>query len=372
MCQKRLHNEEITSVLNYGLLQQASDNNSSQLKVVSYMRVRNQQLPGQLFSFVSLLFCMLGSKSFTKALNIRIIKLKGRADLTDTASTSLFFSNGGTSKRMPNFSTNIRATEGSPSFEKVDIIDLVGGELVKETISCSLVNNAEYVTKRMDEATISSGRDVSDVRLVCVSKTKPAENIQTLYNAGFRVFGENYFQELLLKVEVLPKDIEWHFIGHLQSAKAMKLVKSVPNLSVVETVDNLKLAQKLDSACKAIERGPLSIYIQVDTSGEDTKSGVDPVDLVALVKVIRDECPLLVIAGLMTIGAPEDFTCFDRLAASRVEVAAALGVDPSSLALSMGMSGDYEAAIERGATNIRVGSTIFGARLYQKSNPNGI
>ena len=81
---------------------------------------------------------------------------------------------------------------------------------------------------------------------------------------------------------------------------------------------------------------------------------------------------VLVIAGLMTIGAPEDFTCFDRLAASRIEVAAALGVDPSSLALSMGMSGDYEAAIARGATNVRVGSTIFGARLYQKSNPNGI
>ena len=315
---------------------------------------------------------MLRSKSLVKALNIRIIKLKGGADLIDTASTSPFFPNKGRFKSMPNFSTNSRATEATPSYEKVEIIDLVGAELVKETISCSLVNNAEYVTKRMNEATIRSGRDVSDAKLVCVSKTKPAENIQTLYNAGFRVFGENYFQELLLKAEVLPEDIEWHFIGHLQSAKATKLVKSVPNLSVVETVDNLKLAQKLNSACKAIERRPLSIYIQVDTSGEETKSGVDPVDLVDLVKVIRDECPSLVIAGLMTIGAPEDFTCFDRLAASRVEVAAALGVDPLSLALSMGMSGDYEAAIERGATNVRVGSTIFGARLYTKSNPNGI
>ena len=336
------------------------------------MRNCIHRLTCQLLLLVSLLSFMLRSNSLVKAFNSRTINSRRTTDLIDTAFTSQIFSSRTRFTKMPNFSTNARATDVSPSFEKVEIIDLAGGELMKDTSVCSLVNNADYVTKKMNEATIRSGRDVSDAQLICVSKTKPAENIQTLYNAGFRAFGENYFQELLLKAEVLPKDIKWHFIGHLQSAKAMKLVKSVPNLSVVETVDSLKLAQKLDSACAAAERGPLSIYIQVDTSGEETKSGVDPADLVALVKVIRDECPLLVVAGLMTIGAPDDFSCFDRLAASRIEVAAALGLDPLALALSMGMSGDYEAAIERGSTNVRVGSTIFGPRLYTKSNPNGI
>ena len=336
------------------------------------MRNCSHRFTCQLLLFVSLLSFMLISNSLAKAFNSITINSRRTTDLIDTAFTSQIFSSRTKFAKMPNFSTNARATEVSPSFEKVEIIDLAGGELMKDTSVCSLVNNADYVTKKMNEATIRSGRDVSDAQLICVSKTKPAENIQTLYNAGFRAFGENYFQELLLKAEVLPKDIKWHFIGHLQSAKAMKLVKSVPNLSVVETVDSLKLAQKLDSACVAAERGPLSIYIQVDTSGEETKSGVDPADLVALVKVIRDECPLLVVAGLMTIGAPDDFSCFDRLAASRTEVAAALGLDPLALALSMGMSGDYEAAIERGSTNVRVGSTIFGPRLYTKSNPNGI
>ena len=243
-------------------------------------------------------------------------------------------------------------------------------DVTKDTSALTLVNNAKFVTRRMNDATIRSGRDPSSVRLVCVSKTKSAECIQTLYDAGFRDFGENYFQEILSKAEVLPQDIKWHFIGNLQSAKASKLVRSVLNLSVVETVDTLKLAKKLDTACESCSRPPLSIYIQVDTSGEDTKSGVNPLDLVSLALSIREECPRLSLSGLMTIGAPDDFTCFDKLVECRVAVAAAIGVDISSLALSMGMSGDYEEAIERGATNVRVGSTIFGARDYGVTNPN--
>ena len=255
-----------------------------------------------------------------------------------------------------------------PLIENTELIEVIE----KEAADSTLVNNAQYVTDNVHKAANKMGREGSSVQLVCVSKTKPAENIQTLYDAGLRVFGENYFQELLTKAEVLPKDIKWHFIGHLQSTKAMKLVKSVPNLSVVETVDSLKLAMKLDAACVSAKREPLKIYIQVDTSGEDTKSGVDQEELIELVTNIRDNCPLLIVAGLMTIGAPNDFTCFDRLSSSRILVSQALGIDPTQLALSMGMSGDYVEAIERGSTNVRVGSTIFGARLYNKSNPLNI
>jgi PLP dependent protein len=230
-----------------------------------------------------------------------------------------------------------------------------------------IVNNANFVRNKMNVAASNAGRDPVSIKLVAVSKTKPSADILTLYQSGHRDFGENYFQELLEKAEQLPGDIRWHFIGHLQSAKASKLVKSVANLAVVETVDSLKLAKKLDNACESAERSELDIYVQVDTSGEDTKSGVPPSEAPGLAQAIQDECKRLRIKGLMTIGAPGDFSCFDRLVETRVEVAAALGLaDPSALGLSMGMSGDFEEAIAKGATSVRVGSTIFGARDYSK------
>ena len=162
-------------------------------------------------------------------------------------------------------------------------------------------------------------------------------------------------------------DIEWHFIGHLQSQKAAKLIKSVPNLAIVETVDSLKLAMKLNNACVSANRQKLDIYIQVHTSDEETKSGVSPDELIEIISAITKECPHLSIRGLMTIGAAGDSTCFDKLSACRVTLASELNVPIESLALSMGMSGDFEDAISRGSTSIRVGSTIFGARDYSKA-----
>ena len=267
--------------------------------------------------------------------------------------------------------SSVASDDVQAAFEKIDLSN-VKSEPPMDASAVTLINNAKYVTKKKDDAAKQNGRDQNAVQLVCVSKTKPAENIQTLYDAGFRVFGENYFQELLEKAATLPQDIKWHFIGNLQSAKASKLVRAVPNLSVVETVDTIKLAKKLNTACEAAGRSLLSIYIQVDTSGEETKSGVDPNDVISFVQMIKAECPLLEVAGLMTIGAPDDFTCFDKLVTTRTDLSAALGVDPLSLALSMGMSGDYEEAILRGSTNIRVGSTIFGARDYGIPSPNNI
>lgn len=244
----------------------------------------------------------------------------------------------------------------------------------------TLVNNLQIVHSRVTAAseaavraraiattpsTPSSGLvSTKPVRLVAVSKTKPAEYIQTLYDHGHRDFGENYFQELVEKAELLPKDIRWHFIGHLQSSKSSKLVRAVSNLAMIETVDSMKLATKLQNACESAGRAALDILIQMDTSNEDTKSGVDMHELIPLAEEINRTCPALRIKGLMTIGAPGDMSCFDKLASARDVLASALGVDKYTLELSMGMSGDFEEAIARGATSVRVGSTIFGPRIY--------
>lgn len=325
--------------------------------------------PSTIFSALwCLLFCMPAAAFYLTALtkhrNVQKSGLLTFKTLVTRKSPTL----SNKELKMTHSTIGAEPEEVQIALEKIDLTDTTRDQTKNNTsASTTLVNNAKYVAKRVNEAAAKSGREQNAVRLVCVSKTKPAEDIQTLYDAGFRIFGENYFQELLLKAEALPKDIQWHFIGNLQSTKASKLVRTVLNLSVVETVDTLKLAKKLDSACEGAGRPPLSIYIQVDTSGEDTKSGIDPADAVAFVQSIREECPLLVVAGLMTIGAPDDFTCFDKLVLVRDQVAAALSVEPSTLALSMGMSGDYEEAIERGSSNVRVGSTIFGARDYGAS-----
>ncbi|KAK3265329.1 hypothetical protein CYMTET_25979 [Cymbomonas tetramitiformis] len=206
------------------------------------------------------------------------------------------------------------------------------------------------------------------VRLVAVSKTKPVEMLQEAYDAGQRVFGENYVQELLEKAPQLPGDISWHFIGHLQSNKAKAIVKSIPNLQAVETVDSVKLANLLDKAVTEAEwQRKLNIFVQVNTSGEESKFGVDPADVLSLARHVHTECPGLTLSGLMTIGMPdytsrpENFECLNNC---RSTVAEELGIPAQDLELSMGMSGDFEQAIEMGSTNVRVGSTIFGARNY--------
>lgn len=165
----------------------------------------------------------------------------------------------------------------------------------------------------------------------------------------------------------MPPDVRWRFVGHLQSNKAKPLLAGVPHLAAVETVDSAKLATLLSAACAACGRTtPLDVMLQVNTSGEESKHGVAPGDAPALAKHIAG-CSGLHLSGLMTIGQP-DYSSrpenFTALAACRTEVAAALGRPETELELSMGMSGDFEAAIEMGADSVRVGSSIFGAREY--------
>jgi len=215
-----------------------------------------------------------------------------------------------------------------------------------------------------------SGREP---RLVAVSKTKPLEMILECYSAGQRHFGENYAQELSEKsnnfeVREQCPEIRWHFIGPIQSNKVKMLVKS-PNIFMIETVASLKIANMLEKTLAQESLEVLKIMVQVNTSGEEQKSGEDEEGALALCKHIRDHCPHLELCGLMTIGSfSHDLSIgpnpdFQKLIATRLQVASELGIDPSDLELSMGMSGDFEHAVEVGSTNVRVGSTIFGERM---------
>eukprot|EP00026_Physarum_polycephalum_P015448 Phypoly_transcript_16132.p1 GENE.Phypoly_transcript_16132~~Phypoly_transcript_16132.p1 ORF type:complete len:288 (+),score=26.06 Phypoly_transcript_16132:51-866(+) len=215
---------------------------------------------------------------------------------------------------------------------------------------------------------INGNIGTNKVRLVAVSKTKPSSAIRIAYNHGQRHFGENYIQELSEKAQELKDlaDIKWHFIGHLQSNKAKQLL-ATPNLWMVETVDSKKLASILDKGWSAPEK--LNVLVQVNTSGEESKSGVEPQDTLGLVEHILKECPHLKFVGLMTIGRPDpppDQPDFALMVKLRKDLCASLGISEQDVELSMGMSGDYKIAIEMGSTNIRVGSTIFGHRDYTK------
>ncbi|XAR53804.1 hypothetical protein NMG60_11022489 [Bertholletia excelsa] len=225
------------------------------------------------------------------------------------------------------------------------------------------------VLQRVHQAAERSGRSADRIRIVAVSKTKPVFLIRQVYDAGHRCFGENYVQEMVEKAPQLPEDIEWHFIGNLQSNKVKPLLTGVPNLAIVETVDDEKIANRLNHVVGDIGRNPLKVLVQVNTSGETSKSGVHPSGCVELAKHVSLACPNLEFCGLMTIGMP-DYTStpenFKTLANCRTEVCKALGIAEEQCELSMGMSGDFELAVEMGSTNVRIGSTIFGAREYPK------
>ncbi|OQR83979.1 proline synthetase co-transcribed bacterial protein [Achlya hypogyna] len=230
----------------------------------------------------------------------------------------------------------------------------------------SVARNLQHVRAKVAEALATSPWK-QQCTLVAVSKTKPVADIEEAYSQDQRHFGENYIQELVEKAPLCPTDIQWHFIGHLQSNKVKALVTGVPNLYMVESVDSVKLANKLDSAWGQQGSGRrLPVLVQVNTSGEVQKSGVAPEDCVALAQHIASSCTHLKFSGLMTIGRFDDETddCFVKLVACRKAVGAALGVDEKTLELSMGMSDDFQSAIAHGSTHVRVGSTIFGARNY--------
>lgn len=225
------------------------------------------------------------------------------------------------------------------------------------------------VRTRVLSAAQAAGRpEASPPRLVAVSKTKPIELLRAAYDAGQRDFGENYVQELISKAPEMPEDVAWRFIGKLQSNKAKPLVHGVPSLAAVETVDTVKLANRLQAAMQTATPArtkPLDVFVQVNTSPwEGSKGGVVVEEVPELAAHILSACPQLKLRGLMTIGAPNDASCFQTLRSCRDDVAKAIDVPASTLELSMGMSGDFEVAIAAGSDSVRVGSSIFGARDY--------
>ncbi|KAH9604643.1 hypothetical protein KSS87_014911 [Heliosperma pusillum] len=239
-----------------------------------------------------------------------------------------------------------------------------------ETVAAAALRS---VLNRVGLAAERANRRPDRVKVVAVSKTKPVSVLRQVYDAGHRCFGENYVQELIDKSPQLPEDIEWHFIGNLQSNKVKPLLNGVPSLGMVESVDDEKIANHLDRAVGNLGRKPLKVLVQVNTSGETSKFGVEPSGCVDLARHVHLNCPNLEFSGLMTIGmldytsTPENFKA---LANCKNEVCNALGIDEEQCELSMGMSADFEQAIEMGSTIVRVGSTIFGAREYPKKPSN--
>jgi pyridoxal phosphate enzyme (YggS family) len=226
----------------------------------------------------------------------------------------------------------------------------------------SIERKLQQVRHRISQACALAQRDVQSVTLLAVSKTFGADAVREAYRAGQRAFGENYVQEGLAKIDALADlraAIEWHLIGPLQSNKTREVAAA---FDWVHTIDRLKIAERL-SAQRPPQLPPLSVCVQVNVSGEASKSGVAPSEAAALARAVA-ALPRLRLRGLMSIPQPVDDVVAQRAPHARLRVlfdalrAQGLRLDT----LSMGMSDDLEAAVLEGATVVRVGSAIFGAR----------
>lgn len=224
--------------------------------------------------------------------------------------------------------------------------------------------NIQHVEQVIDEVCRQSGRKRSEVTLIVVSKTKPVEMLEEAYETGCRDFGENKVQELVEKYEVLPKDIRWHMIGHLQRNKVKYIVDKV---YLIHSVDSLRLAEEIskEAAKKKVE---VNILVEVNVAGEETKFGTDCEEAKQLVRDIA-QLPNVHIKGLMTIApyvddSEENRIYFQQLKKLSVDISRENIDNVSMKVLSMGMTGDYAVAVSEGATYVRVGTGIFGERNY--------
>jgi pyridoxal phosphate enzyme (YggS family) len=228
-----------------------------------------------------------------------------------------------------------------------------------ETIQSRL----KCVKDRITEAALACGRDPKAVNLVAVSKTVPADRVLAAINAGVTDLGENYVQEAREKIEALGREtVSWHFIGHLQSNKAKYAVKL---FDLIHSVDSLKLAKELDRRARAVGKIQ-KVLVQVNISGEATKSGIETEQAVALVRQMA-RLDNLSICGLMTMppyfNSPEKVRPYFRTLKDLGDLIRTEAIPNVSMAeLSMGMTGDFEAAIQEGATLVRIGTAIFGER----------
>lgn len=227
-----------------------------------------------------------------------------------------------------------------------------------------LGENLHFVEQKVEEACRRAGRSRDEVTLIAVSKTKPVEMLREVYDAGAREFGENKPQELKEKYPQLPEDIKWHMIGHLQTNKIKYIIDKA---CLIHSVDSVHLAEAISQ--EAQKRGlVMPVLVEVNVAKEDTKFGIMPEDTEEFVRKIS-VLPGIRVQGLMTIApftedAEENRIYFAGLRKLFVDIKEKNIDNVNMCDLSMGMTGDYEVAIEEGATMVRVGTGIFGARSY--------
>ncbi len=231
-----------------------------------------------------------------------------------------------------------------------------------------VTENLKQVEEKIVKACERSGRPREEVTLIAVSKTKPVEMIEEAMKSGIRIFGENKVQEIIKKEAVLPNDIDWHLIGHLQRNKVRQIAGKV---AMIHSVDSLRLAEQIQKEYKKINE-TAKILVEVNVAREESKFGLMPEETE---KVVREIAKMsnITVCGLMTIAPyvenPEDNRVhFQNLRKLLVDINAKNIDNISMRELSMGMTGDYEIAIEEGATFVRVGTGIFGERQYSKQN----
>jgi hypothetical protein len=227
-----------------------------------------------------------------------------------------------------------------------------------------IADNLARIQERIRSAALRSGRNPAEIRLVAVSKTQSAGAVAEAARAGQGLFGENYVQELTAKAAVVKEPVEWHFIGSLQSNKVKYLVSLV---TMIHSVDRLSLAEEISRQWGKTGKS-CDILLEVNIAGEATKGGTNRDDLLTLVSEVA-RLPHLRIRGLMTMppffDEPEEARPYFRELRRLAGVIAVAGVPGVEMKeLSMGMSGDFEAAIEEGATLVRVGTALFGERIY--------
>jgi pyridoxal phosphate enzyme (YggS family) len=224
--------------------------------------------------------------------------------------------------------------------------------------------NFQGILGRIGAAAERSGRDVDDIKLVAVSKTHSVTTLRQALSAGISVFGENKVQEAETKIEELGRDsAEWRLIGHLQSNKARKAVQL---FDVVESLDSIELAKRLERICIEDGRSELPVLVEVDLAGETSKSGIPETQLAELVRIL-EHCVCLRFDGLMVLPPYSDDAegsrpYFQKLRTIRDELQEKGAFKYGTGELSMGMSHDFEIAIEEGATIVRIGTAIFGSR----------
>lgn len=229
----------------------------------------------------------------------------------------------------------------------------------------SVADDIQLIKSNIDAAASMAGRSVDEIKLIAVSKTRSTAEVQQVIDAGLSVFGENTVQDAMTKIPILGSDkYEWHFIGHLQSKK----VKFIPNnFKWIHTIDSIHLAKKLsDTLLKTDTKQPLNCLIQVNVSGESSKSGISVPDLDAFTDdLLSMDLPCLRWRGMMTIGVKDDL---EKTREGFIQLRKFLELTKNKFnldefnQLSMGMSEDYQIAIEEGATMVRLGTSIFGKR----------